>query len=515
MKIKRIVSFITAIMMAVGCFGGTLVSAEAMQRVELGRDITIDADVFVLGNKITVSGKSQSPARLNLTYLVKADGDIISVGQMRSNQKGVFDKTIVLDDALYDPELTPDGEILISGVNINTLKQSIRLFSGAQLNEAMSDLTSVETQEELEQFLINNNEMLGLGELTNDKATEYIKAQYELFEKEKPETIADLDELTAWLADYTQKATNIFEFLDEINTASQNERWGEIEKLVTETYVDLLEIDVSKAESVDNKGMFLRMCDKSYTLLKDVEEAYDDAYTAQTKAESQDNDEKGSGGSRGGSSGGSFSVYDKKPQGTENEKETVDEVKLPSKAFTDIEGFEWAKEAIEELRVRGIVHGNGNGAFEPDREITREEVLSILMGLFKTPEPDKTGQFTDINKDDWCYDVVAKASGLGIVTGMPDGSFGKGQPVTRADLAVMIVRLTKICNIELTPVKPIAVFKDFYNIPGYAEEMISTLQQTGIVNGDDNGNYKPLDGATRAESAVLIYNLINAVEGGR
>ena len=112
-----------------------------------------------------------------------------------------------------------------------------------------------------------------------------------------------------------------------------------------------------------------------------------------------------------------------------------------------------------------------------------------------------------MKSDAWYADVVATASELGIVKGFPDGRFGVGENVLRADMAVMIVRTMEIMGVEIATEEKGYIFTDYADIPDYAYNAVVELQQAGLVQGDEYRNYKPLDRLSRAESAVALGSI--------
>jgi len=75
-----------------------------------------------------------------------------------------------------------------------------------------------------------------------------------------------------------------------------------------------------------------------------------------------------------------------------------------SKTFNDLNSVPWAKEAIESLAARGIIHGKSEeqGIFAPNDRITRAEFITLIVNAFqlsKTP----TGTFADVKPNHWYY----------------------------------------------------------------------------------------------------------------
>lgn len=211
---------------------------------------------------------------------------------------------------------------------------------------------------------------------------------------------------------------------------------------------------------------------------------------------SQGNNGRGSGnsgsGSKSGNSGQQIVTYPTK------QDETVTE---PDR-FTDIENVSWAKEAIESLYDQQIVSGMEDGKFYPNKEITREEVVTLLCKAFGIKESDQKGRFEDVY-DRWSAGFVNAAFENEIVKGITETYFGAEQNVTREDMAVMAGRAGKISASKQ------AEFTDSSEISAYAKDAVAALSGQGVISGYADGSFRPRNNITRAEAAVMIYRLIH------
>ena len=156
----------------------------------------------------------------------------------------------------------------------------------------------------------------------------------------------------------------------------------------------------------------------------------------------------------------------------------------------------------------GFVSGNGDGTFAPNRAVSREEFLKIVMLAAGIEiEAGEGVQFVDTDKDAWYYPYVASAYRAGIVKGVSEERFGIGESITRADMAVMLCRALAAAGAELPPKKAAFVFADFSQIPDYAAESIDRLCEASLMQGVGNQNFAPMASATRAEAAVAVYRV--------
>lgn len=215
-------------------------------------------------------------------------------------------------------------------------------------------------------------------------------------------------------------------------------------------------------------------------------------------------------GSGGGSSGGksskssSVSAFAAPAEKTEPEKEII---------FSDVPDSHWAYESIRILYKNGIVNGNENSRFEPERTVQREELVKMLVCAFQIndeAEDYKCG-FKDVLPDSWFYNYVAAAKEYGIVNGISEDEFGAGIPVTRQDAVVMAYNAASFRSYNIPNVREIT-FEDSEDIGEYAKSAVSAIAGAGVINGYD-GRFYPEKNITRAEAAKMIYymmkNIIN------
>jgi spore germination protein YaaH len=113
--------------------------------------------------------------------------------------------------------------------------------------------------------------------------------------------------------------------------------------------------------------------------------------------------------------------------------------------FTDISGH-WAENDILTAAQNGVVLGIGNGRFCPDELITRQELAVMLDRILPGADYNDNlrNPFSDIsrNKNPWSYDSIVKLYHNGIFSGNPDGTFNPAGAALRAQMAVLMEKIT-------------------------------------------------------------------------
>jgi len=175
--------------------------------------------------------------------------------------------------------------------------------------------------------------------------------------------------------------------------------------------------------------------------------------------------------------------------------------------FSDIADFGWAKEAINALADKGIINGVAPGKFEPESNVTREQIVKMILLSIGIEGKAADCPFADVNQSEWYAPFVAEGYRQGIINGISDDRFGTGESLTRQDLAVIAVRAAKnkgIINVENARS---ASFDDRKGIADYAVEAVDILYSLGVINGKGGNLFAPNDYCTRAEAAKIIYSI--------
>ncbi|GBG06889.1 hypothetical protein PAT3040_01430 [Paenibacillus agaridevorans] len=183
------------------------------------------------------------------------------------------------------------------------------------------------------------------------------------------------------------------------------------------------------------------------------------------------------------------------------------------KTFADVHTH-WAKEEINDLGSRLVINGNGEGKFEPARDITRAEFAAIVIrGLGVMRSGTGKDIFDDVTKDNWFYDAVAIAHEYGLIEGYEDGTFRPADKITREQAMTMTARAMKLTglNVELAENEAeqlLSMFEDVGDASDYAAQSIASCLKAGIINGRDVHVLAPKNNMTRAEVAVIVTRLL-------
>ena len=179
---------------------------------------------------------------------------------------------------------------------------------------------------------------------------------------------------------------------------------------------------------------------------------------------------------------------------------------LASDEFNDLESVTWAKTAINTLAKKGILSGTGERIFEPNRAVSREEFVKMLVLAMGIYDKDAASSLKDINTSLWAYGYIASAEKYGITNGDENGNFGIGRTVTREEMAAMTYRALAATGRELPQGEK--TFSDNAQISEYARDAVGKIAEMGIINGIGQNTFAPKENCSRAMAAKVIYEII-------
>ena len=227
------------------------------------------------------------------------------------------------------------------------------------------------------------------------------------------------------------------------------------------------------------------------------------AYNSAGKSQGGSGASGGATGNKGNNSGkGETSGFSAVP--TQRERTEI----VKESSFNDMQDTKWAIDAVEYLYKNGIVAGNDIGGFEPKRNITREEFVTMIVNAFGLIDESAKCDFSDVLTEDWSYKYVASAASKGIVMGTDSKTFSAKEKITRQDMSVITKRAVDYVNKKYEEKREYVRFIDEENISSYSLEAVKYLFRCGILNGFEDGSFGALKNATRAEAAYLIYNAV-------
>lgn len=176
--------------------------------------------------------------------------------------------------------------------------------------------------------------------------------------------------------------------------------------------------------------------------------------------------------------------------------------------FTDVAEDAWYHDYVYDLVYRGVVNGMTATTYEPEGKLTRAQFVKLLACSLADAETLKTYEGQHPFKDSeghWAEAYIAWAKDKGIVEGVSATEFDPEAPITREQMATIFGRYALKQGIELPKdAAPAGSFPDADKISEYAREFVELMRIAGILNGYEDGTFRPQGNATRAEAAKLF-----------
>ena len=195
----------------------------------------------------------------------------------------------------------------------------------------------------------------------------------------------------------------------------------------------------------------------------------------------------------------------------------------PGYAFRDMPAPSiWSHAGLDYCVYHGYIAGTSATTVTPDGECTRAMIVSILYRV--QGEPAKVNgyelkklasPFDDVERGRWYTDAIWWAKLTGVVSGMSPSTFAPDDPITRAQLAVILYNYTQqFAPGSLTETGSLTGFPDAGSVPSWARTAMAWAVGNGLISGvGENGvSYlRPEGCATRAQVATILMNYEKAL----
>lgn len=185
----------------------------------------------------------------------------------------------------------------------------------------------------------------------------------------------------------------------------------------------------------------------------------------------------------------------------------------PSKPYHDVDTGRWYHEGVDYAIAHGLMNGVGNGMFEPESSMTRAMLVTVLWRYSGSPA-EGTNTFVDVKPNQWYTQAVAWAAEHGVVNGVGHGMFEPDGNVTREQMAAILYRYANGVGIDTSARGNLAAFPDRNQVSSYAVDALSWCNAMGIIGGTKEGGVDYLDPqgfATRAQVATILMRYIEKV----
>ena len=187
--------------------------------------------------------------------------------------------------------------------------------------------------------------------------------------------------------------------------------------------------------------------------------------------------------------------------------------------FTDVSRSDWYYQFVDYVTSKGYFNGTSETTFAPADNMTRAMFVTVLFRFDGAKGDRSQSAFTDVAPGEWYTDAINWAAANRIVDGVGDGKFAPNDPITRAQMCTMIERYLalykKAWKVTLPETGSVSVMVDENAIPAYALAAVKQCQRHGLVNGFEDGTFRPNELSTRAQVAAVIYRMSFLVQNAK
>ena len=173
----------------------------------------------------------------------------------------------------------------------------------------------------------------------------------------------------------------------------------------------------------------------------------------------------------------------------------------------------WARNDLLLLANKYIIEGHSATVFDPEKAITRAEFAAfVARGLGLSGDKNAAAKFTDVAQASANAAYIGAAVKAGIVQGITDSTFKPNSPITREQIASMMVRAAGAAGVQIVTSQNTSTimkrFKDYAKIGSWAQTNAAKAVDAGIINGLTSTSFGGKSQVTRAQAAVMIKRLL-------
>jgi hypothetical protein len=187
------------------------------------------------------------------------------------------------------------------------------------------------------------------------------------------------------------------------------------------------------------------------------------------------------------------------------------ESKIWVNPFGDVKDSDWFYGDVAYAHAAGLFGGVSADAFSPNTPMSRAMLVTVIGRLAGAGGYTDASGFSDVIAGQYYAPYVAWAHANAIVNGVSDSAFAPDAPVSRQDLAVMLMNYVRFTGKLLPKKQAYGGFADSADIAAYARPAVEALYQAGIIGGKPGNRFDPSGSATRAEVAAILRRFTEAV----
>ena len=181
-----------------------------------------------------------------------------------------------------------------------------------------------------------------------------------------------------------------------------------------------------------------------------------------------------------------------------------DLVTLP---FIDVHPGDWFYDPVCYVYSQGLMTGTSATTFEPNTSLSRAMLVAVLHRLEGSPQAS-AGDFTDVVDGDWYAQAVNWAASVGVVNGMGDGTFQPNAAITREQMAAILRNYAAYKGMDITASGSLSTYSDAASVSDWAKDSVEWAVGSGLIGGYEDSTLRPQGTTTRAEVASVLQRYL-------
>lgn len=182
----------------------------------------------------------------------------------------------------------------------------------------------------------------------------------------------------------------------------------------------------------------------------------------------------------------------------------IDDYSHAALPFADVPEGAWYHDAVSYVYTNGLMVGTGDATFSPEISTSRAMIAVTLWRMEGEPAVKGANPYTDVENGAWYTEAITWANENGIAEGYGNGCFQPETPVTREQLAAFFYRYAAYKGYDITITGSLDHFNDKDNVSEWAKDTMAWAVGYGLIGGKDNNMLDPQGEATRAEFAAML-----------
>lgn len=188
----------------------------------------------------------------------------------------------------------------------------------------------------------------------------------------------------------------------------------------------------------------------------------------------------------------------------------------PGLRFTDMPTG-WAHPGIDFVLEKGLFTGTSDTTIDPDGDMTRAMLVTVLWRLDGKTAPTTKCPFTDVPEKQWYTEAVIWAAENKVVNGVGEGKFEPDGKISREQMAAVLFRYAGEKGYDTSKRADLSYFPDGGKTSSWAKDALSWANAEGLVAGSAQGSdlyLLPTGNATRAQVAAILMRYMNNIVNG-